>query len=269
MSSDLSEFHRDRAAHIAVPYPPDRLAREAGRVRLGPTMPLGRSYLSQRVRCEVDGAAVDMAPTTTAQHGRTPFAGAVHVLSAWSPAGRLETLARNVAAGQRLREHLRAMDIEHRPAAAYAPDRSWAEGCVVVEGMGDEGAVGLGRLLRQPAVTRFDDAGVHVLPTGLVDLAPAGVAGWAMQPAKTTCPMRRDGAPGERCRNPGGPYVSRSMEVGLIWNLHRELLTGLLGCSVCGDGAGSSLGVGRPVALGEPYVANRYGGWQFADSRPE
>lgn len=264
MPSELSEFHRDRAAHIAVPYPPDRRAREVGRVRLGPTMPLGRSFSTQRLRCEVDGAPVDLVPTTTSRPGQTPFVRAVHVLSAWSPGGRLETLARNVAAGRRLVEHLRAMNVTHRPAAAYAPDRSWAEGCVVVEDVGDEAAVGLGRMLGQPAVVRLDARGVHVLPTGLVDLASVGVVGWEARPARTTCPMRRDGEPGQRCRNPGGPYVSRSMEVGMVWQRHRELLTGLLGCGVCGDGRTAALGHGRPVGLEDLFVANRYGGWQFA-----
>lgn len=263
MTFDPSDRRRDRAAHIDVPYPPPSHDREAGRVRRSAPVSLADSYLTQQLRLSVDSAGLDVIPTASQGTGDLPVPGPVHVVSAWSPGGRPETLARNVAAGERLRHHLAAMAVDHRPVVAFAPDRSWAEVCVLLEGMSDEGATGLGRLLGQAAVVRLDASGVHVLPTGLVDLTPVSSPGWVVRPARTTCPMRRDGAAGERCRRQGGPYVSRSMEVALVWERHRELLTGMLGCGVCGDGAQPALGVGSPIGLVDLYVTNRYGGWQF------
>ena len=120
--------------------------------------------------------------------------------------------------------------------------------------------------------------------SGAAALESAGAEAWA--PARVNLPL----APGDRLDTGelrmlafsilvAGTDTTRSQLAASMQaetkrffteHLSENLpLTGLLGCSVCGDGAGSSLGVGRPVALGESYVANRYGGWQFADSRPE
>jgi hypothetical protein len=187
--------------------------------------PVAQSYLTQCLQVHGTDGAVEVVPVGSRCSGRLPFRLPAHVLSAWSPAGRLDTVRGNIAAGARLREHLDTMHVEHRPAASYAPDRSWAEGSVVTEGIVDDVAATLGRLWGRP-------------------------------------PMRRDGEPGQRCRNPGGPWVSRSMEVSLVWEEHRQLLTGLLGCGVCRNGT-EPLGVGRAIGLTDLYVANRWGGWQF------
>ena len=53
------------------------------------------------------------------------------------------------------------------------------------------------------------------------------------------------------------------MEVGLVWEAHRELLSTLLGCRVCDDGSTPALGVGRAIGLTDLFVADRWGGWQF------
>ena len=263
MTIDPDEFYRDQAAHIKVPCPPGRRDRDAGLVRLPPKMPIDQSYVTQRLQVQGSDGAVEVVPSDSRVPGRLPFPLPAHVLSAWSPAGRLDTAGGNLAAGNDLRERLDAELVQHRPAASYAPDRSWVEGCVVIEGMVDDGAASLGRAWGQAAVVRFDADGVHVIPTGLVDLEAVSLPGWVVRPARTTCPMRRDGESGQRCRNPGGPWVSRSMEVSLVWEEHRKLLTGFLGCGVCRDGVQPSLGVGRAIGLGDLYVANRWGGWQF------
>ena len=260
---DPDEFHRDQAAHFKVPFPPGRRDRDAGLVRLPPKLPVAQSYLTQCLQVQGGDGAVEVVAADSRWSRRLPFRLPAHVLSAWSPSGRLDTARGNLAASARLREYLDTMQVEHRPAASYAPDRSWVEGCVVLEGVVDDIAASLGRLWGQAAVVRFDANGVHVVPTGLVDLEPVSLPGWVVRPARETCPMRRDGEPGQRCRNPGGPWVSRSMEVGLVWEEHRQLLSGLLGCGVCRDGAEPSLGVGRAIGLSDLYVPNRWGGWQF------
>jgi hypothetical protein len=261
---DPDEFHRDKAAHITVPCPPGRQDRDAGLVRLPQQLPVAQSYLTQCLQVQGSDGAVEVVPVGSRCSGRLPFRLPAHVLSAWSTAGRLDTAGGNIAAGARLREHLDTIRVAHHPAASYAPDRSWAEGSVVTEGIVDDMAATLGRLWGQAAVVRFDANGVHVVPTGLVDFEAVSLPGWVVRPARETCPMRREGEPGQRCRNPGGPWVSRSMEVSLVWEEHRQLLTGLLGCGVCRNGTEPSLGVGRAIGLTDLYVANRWGGWQFA-----
>lgn len=260
---EIPEYQRERAAHINVPYPPRRAERDAGEVREPAAVSLAVSYLTQTVRVQGPAGLVDVVPVESGAVGVLPFPAPAHVISAWSPGGRPETVAANLAATGKLRAHLDAMAIDHRPAVSFPPDRSWAEGSVVLEGLSDAGATGLARLLNQPAAVRLDAAGVHLLPTGLVDVEPASLPGWVVRPAGATCPMRRDGGPGQLCRNPGGPWVSRSMEVGLVWEAHRELLFTLLGCRVCDDGSTPALGVGRAIGLTDLLVADRWGGWQF------
>lgn len=42
-----------------------------------------------------------------------------------------------------------------------------------------------------------------------------------------------------------------------------RLLSSLLGCAVCGDGARATGREGRPVLLSGLYLPSRWGGWQF------
>ena len=49
---------------------------------------------------------------------------------------------------------------------------------MVIAGLGDDQAAALGRDWGQAAVVRLDGHGVHVVPTGMVDVDAVSLPGW-------------------------------------------------------------------------------------------
>lgn len=259
----------DRAAHIDVPCPPLADGRTADLARQAPSQSIADSYLNQRIRVRVDQGSVDIVPIsvpTSAPTAASPFPLPAYLVSAWNPRGEPTTLMRNLTGGEGLRRHLAAMAVDYWLAVTYEAGRSWVEESVVLDDFSPEGAAALGRLLGQPAVVRLDAAGLHVVPTGLVDLPPVSAPGWEVRPAPATCPMLRAGAPGQRCGSPSSPVVGRSIEAGAVWEQHRRLLSVLLGCETCADGRKPEVSHGSALALSQLSVPSRWGGWQWDGS---
>ena len=137
----------------------------------------------------------------------------------------------------------------------------------MVAALHEDKLVEMTRETGQPAVIRWDAAGLSVLPTGLRSDIPASTTAWRLEPTEVvTCPVRRDADPAGRCTNFGGPYGSSAIHAAALWRAHRTVAVSLLGCGPCAGGREPIWGhprTGSPLSLADEVIGSRYGGYTW------
>jgi hypothetical protein len=262
----------EQPQEVRVPYPPDRNNAGKRPLREKPDVPVQDSYRLNTIRVTVPGGStIDVVPAAEAQAssvGPEAVFGAespVWIVSGCNVFGRLSTPQDHAATTAVLYENLDSMGWTWHPAVLMAPGREWVETGAVVVGPSRDEMVSKASYHGQEAVLLWDEYGIRVIGTGLaddvVDGPPVAVA---TSPALLGCPMRF-GAD-VMCTRHGGPFGSRAMEVGLAWELHRNLLVSVLGCTVCQGGVVH--GRGRPIAVVSSFVPSRRGSWQWGPLLP-
>ncbi|WP_248965295.1 DUF3293 domain-containing protein [Sphaerisporangium perillae] len=191
-----------------------------------------------------------------------PLATVAHVLTAWTPGSRPGKLDRNRAAHATLlaRVRDRGWQVADKAACHHA-DFAWAEQSVVVVGADEDQVLALAREFNQPAVLRWASGLMVVLSTTTREPLTTGEPVTVTRLQQRPCPMT--GQPrSEVCRNPGGPWTSRSMQYARDWNDRRTCLLAALGCDIC-HGSPAEGPMGKPVDSGTLYdrqtVPSRYG----------
>jgi|GEM_PF-1939293 len=257
-----------KPSQVKVPYPPDRYARDKGRLREEPAVSVQASYRRSTIRVALPGAEmIDVVPADAGGQVTSSVAPAT-IFGAESPVwivvgcnafGRLCTLGDQAATTEVLVEQFDSNGWTWHPAVLMDPGRQWVETGALVLGPSRDEMVSTARYHGQEAVLLWDERGVSTIATGLaddvVDGPPVAVV---TSSALLGCPMRF-GADAV-CVRQGGPYVSRSIEVATFWERHRALLVSAIGCSVCEGGVVD--GNGRPIAVVSSFVPSRRGGWQ-------
>lgn len=267
--------HAIAAADVVISYPEYRAAAPADD---RPAQEVVTSYLNQVVRFSTpDGRLADVIPTqpdTSPAPGEPPdaavattflFESAIHILGYWSPDGVRATREVNEAGREGAQRLATAHGIETRPAATFARDGCWAEPALLLIDATDDIAAAMARELGQPAVTRWNERGLTVLPAdGTAPPSETRSCHWRTM-TTPTCPMLCGAAQGQYCRTRGGPWVGASMHAALFFQAHRSLMTSLLGCGTCDDGTARLPDTkGTPIAIVDLYVPSRYRGWTTA-----
>jgi hypothetical protein len=227
--------------------------------------PTYSSYLTHRVVEDWfdDGSTVALEPTT--------YAGPPHLsirpvqtehdpirtyFSAWNPGGRATSLAENVQRHTELTNRLIAQGLRWSESAACAPDRSWAEQGVLVEGSGRE-LSDIAVAVEAPALVTYWEGVLTVThPDG--DVIATGQ--WDRVEQPPACPILDGVAAPTRCSMYGGMWTASSRKAGTDWTMHRRLLITTIGCGVCDDGRLPVDAVGGPIMLVEISVASRWQG---------
>jgi len=246
-------------------------------IRRPPQSPLGDSYRTQRYSFRDGDRHYLLTPevprTESSPSVEPPFELPAHLLSSWHPGGAPTTFGDCLAAHEELTVRLGELRRSYRLCIAIAEDLTWFEGVSVVEGLEDEQALELARASGQPAVTRWDAAGLTVLPTGLRSDIPASRTAWRLEStAVATCPVRKDADPAGRCTNYGGPYGGTAIHAAALWRAHRSVAVSLLACGPCADGREPIWGnprTGGALSLASEVIGSRYGGytWQTPKNR--
>jgi hypothetical protein len=176
--------------------------------------PTYSSYLTHRVVEEWfdDGSTRVLEPTVYAglprlsirlvQTEADPFQT---YLSAWNPGGRATSLTENVQRHAELTSRLTAQGLRWRESAACAPDRSWAEQGVLVEGS-RRGLADIAVAVEAPALVMYWEGALTVThPDG--DVIATGR--WDRVKRPPACPILDGVAAPTRCRMHGacGPLV--------------------------------------------------------------
>ncbi|WP_169987049.1 DUF3293 domain-containing protein [Microbispora sp. H10836] len=203
------------------------------------------------------GPAVGGPDTDEIPH---PLGEVAHVLTGWNPGGLPGRLAHNLDAHRRLLDDLHERGLRLRTdAACHHPEFAWAEQSMVAVGAQESLVLEVARRFGQPAVLRWT-AGL-LTPIGthtgepLADGDPVVVTRLPRRPCVMTGEARD-----EVCRNPGGPWISRSRAVGTDWNDRRTCLYTALGCDTChGARAAGIAGAAARVVFIRPSVPSRYG----------
>lgn len=188
----------------------------------------------------------------------------LHVLTAWSPAGRPTTLTDNVAAHEKLLSVVRKLHGTARTeVAVLAPDRSWAEQAVAISGLTDADVAALARRFEQPFAWRWESTGLTVLHGDGRAGPPIPVT--TVEHRDLPCPMREDQNAVGFCTRPGGPWTSDSIAAAFRWERDwAVLLQALGGCTPCLGG--SVLGYpGEPITAWTWSCASRYAPPQCLD----
>ncbi|MEN3539536.1 DUF3293 domain-containing protein [Microbispora sp. ZYX-F-249] len=189
-----------------------------------------------------------------------PLDEVAHVLTGWNPGGQPDHLTRNVDAHERLLDDLRERGPGLLPdAACHHPEFAWAEQAVVVVGGEEDVVLEVARRFGQPAVLRWTPGLLTPIHTAtgepLTDGDPVAVSRLPQRPCVMTGEVRD-----EVCRNPGGPWISRSRAVAADWNDRRTCLYAALGCDTChGARADGVSGAPARVVHIRPSVPSRYG----------
>lgn len=242
------------------------------RVRPDPSLPVSASYADQEYRVtDEDGRDHLLQPvpeTPLERECDLPVELPVHLVSGWHPQGRPSDYGDCQGGHDTLHNALLAVGgYPIRQAVAMPSDSSWFEEQLMVGELTDEQAVAVGREHGQAAVVRWDRDALVVLPTGLRDDIVATRSPWRLTPVGKTCPMRRDDDPVARCREYGGPYGSRAIHAAALWQAHRAVAVGLLGCAPCRNGTGPIDGPwGRSrggISLSDEVLGSRYGGYTW------
>ncbi|MGI8722650.1 MAG: T3SS (YopN, CesT) and YbjN peptide-binding chaperone 1 [Geodermatophilaceae bacterium] len=229
-----------------LPVIPERLSDpELRLIREPPAGPLADSYRRQWYSFAYDNRRYELTPersgTVSDPSVLPPTEFPSHFVGSWHRAGAPSTFADCVAAQGELSARLAESRIAQWPATAVAHDRTWFEGFVLVSGLDDGQVVALGRSAAQPAVLRWDAAGLAVLPTGLRPDIPASTTAWRLESAEVaTCPVRKDADPAGRCTRYGGPYGSSAIHAAALWRAHRSVAVTLLGCGRAPTGGSRS-----------------------------
>ncbi|MEV5409591.1 DUF3293 domain-containing protein [Thermopolyspora sp. NPDC052614] len=189
-----------------------------------------------------------------------PLDEVAHVLTGWNPGGLPGRLAHNLDAHQRLLDELRERGLRlWTDAACHHPEFAWAERSVVVVGAEESLVLEVARRFGQPAVLRWTVGLLTPIGTRtwepLADGDPVVVTRLPQRPCVMTGEARD-----EVCRNPGGPWISRSIHFGAEWNDRRACLYAALGCDTCHGGrAGGVVGMAVGDVSIERSVPSRYG----------
>jgi len=239
-------------------------------IREPPASPLADSYRTQGYTFEHDNRRYVLTPersgTVSDPSVVPPTEFPAHFVGSWHRGGAPSTFADCVAAQGKLSARLAELSIAQWRATAVAEDRTWFEGFVLVSGLDDGQVVALGRAAGQPAVVRWDAAGLAVLPTGLQADIPPSTTPWRLVPAEAaTCPVRKDADPAGRCTKYGGPYGSSAIHAAALWRAHRSVAVTLLGCGPCADGREPIWGNprGGALSLASEIIGSRYGGYTW------
>lgn len=270
-----------RGEQVDVPYPPGRdnpveshLARR--------TSPAG-SHRHDTIRIHLPapivpwGRLVDLTATSgtgmpLAGDGQRPAADPsmlfgpdireVFIVSGHQAFGHLATPLDNEHTLVEVQHALDDRDWAWHRVVIFPTGREWAEvGALILNGT-QEQVCALALRHGQERVLRWDSDGLVSVPTQFDDHSRGEPATCLMLGRATVgCPMRfGDGS--RTCIRQGGPWVSRSMQVAVVWEAHRALLVDALGCSVCGGGQVSV--DGGPVAMVDLFTPSRHRGWQWA-----
>ena len=257
---------------VPVPYPPHRHGSQPEPLRPPPSEPPTDSYRHNSVRIQLPGQALDVIPVaaaaeSAASSGLPGGGGPIHILSGCSSFGRLVTQEDNAATVAALHDHLNIRGWTWHRAALMPPGREWIETGAAIRGVDLDAVVDLARHHGQEAVLTWDENGLTYTATGIAADLRSGTEPTPVitRPAGPGCPMRFDNR-SQACVRAGGPWVSRSREVALVWEQHRHMLVAALGCSVCAGGPVSDQG--RPLGLTAIFTPSRRGGWQWGPPLP-
>ena len=255
-----------------LPVIPERLNDpELRLIREPPASPLADSYRTQGYTFEYDNRRYVLTPqlrgTVSGPSVLPPTGFPAHFVGSWHAGGAPSAFADCIAAQGELSARLAESSIAQWPATAVAEDRTWFEGLVLVSGLDDGQVVEMGRAAGQPAVVRWDAAGLAVLPTGLRAGIPPSTTPWRLESAEVaTCPVRKDADPAGRCTRYGGPYGSSAIHAAALWRAHRSVAVALMGCGPCADGRepiwGNPRG-GGALSLASEIIGSRYGGYTW------
>lgn len=255
-----------------LPVIPERLSDpELRLIRQSPASPLVDSYRTQGYTF-VDGnrryvLTPELPGTASDPAVLPPTEFPAHFVGSWHRGGAPSTFAECLAAQHELNTRLRGLNTAYRLATAVAEDLTWFESFAMVSALDDDQLVEMAREAGQPAVIRWDAAGLSVLPTGLRSDIPASTTAWRLESAEVaTCPVRKDADPAGRCTRYGGPYGSSAIHAAALWRAHRSVAVTLIGCEPCADGREPIWGhprTGSPLSLADEIIGSRYGGYTW------
>ena len=137
---------------------------------------------------------------------------------------------------------------------ALQRESQWVEPMLLVPGITSEAAREMAVKLGQPVVVAVGEDRISVVQA---DGTPReGGYAWKLVPLlQAPCPMSLLCDGNEAPKREGGPWVSRSMAVAGMWQLHQSYSHSLLACKPCGDSVPEP---GRAIMLSEWIPASRY-----------
>ena len=97
--------------------------------------------------------------------GTLPWSGPAHVLTAWNPSSIVRPESSNRAANKELDALLRQRGLAPEWVIGRSDDRTWSEESLLIQGLGTEEAVELGRRFGQLAVFELEADELRVVRT--------------------------------------------------------------------------------------------------------
>lgn len=208
-------------------------------------MPHPGSERAAVVQVDLTGRLIRLTP------GRTPVSApdipALLVVAGWCPKGRATVFTDNNEALSELASQVERVGRKALPAAVFDPAAAWHLAAVAIEGEGlDDLGTRLATYALQDRYRLLDSGGITevFLRTGFRRRTSATLQDIAHRP----CPILDDGKTAP-CRDPGGPWVSASIEASLRFRAKRHSALRAVGCDDCNPTDPPVGAQGAPVAL--------------------
>jgi len=187
-----------------------------------------RPQLAQDAPFNEHWPALDPVPLSVTSVLRGYIIGYCH------PHGIPNRLGETVELKERALGLARELGAQAIEVVALQRESQWVEPMLLVPGITSEAAREMAVKLGQPVVVAVGEDRISVVQ---VDGTPrVGGYAWKLVPLlQAPCPMSLlcDGT--EAPKREGGPWVSRSMAVAGMWQLHQSYSHSLLACKPCGD----------------------------------
>ncbi len=215
---------------------------------------VGDTHLGIRPRSAADNLANVYWPEGRAPEGEYAFLADGFVIGYLHPGGeptRIEARALLKAQAERL---IREAGGEPTEIVAIQRESKWLEPMFLVSGISAEEAWAIGRDLGQPVVVSFHGDRLAVDQTDGLRRA-GGYRFQVLVLPEAPCPMSLGYETTHSPKREGGPWVSRSMEVAGIWQLHFADSHQLLACHPCEKRQEDK---GSAILLERWFPASRY-----------
>lgn len=232
---------------VSVLYPPPRASNFEDNPReYVPGQTVRNSYATQWYRFSVDGAHYALRPRKLSanpyRHLWPAPVGDEHpvwevldgfITGYWHPQGQPSDGVSRLAQQAALEGVLARLGVEATKVAMIDRHSRWLEPGVLLPGVSEEVAREVALELGEPAFIRIKGGELTVFPTeGYLHVGRGDYE--LIELEQAPCPMYLGYEATIPPVREGGPWVSRSMLVALLWSAHYSFAHHLVACEVCG-----------------------------------